>query len=546
MARVSILPPPSLSTTKETLAWHLPGGIESEITTLAAVCQIKRQQRTPLAQRNEDAIHDIDSSDNEQHADHERASTGFVAPPRTGGKKSIKMLFLDHVAQILCYKKHAHYVTCAAMKEGSDEVTILVARNAPWKEKDTKLLEDLASLLEHVAAGEAPDMESSQDLQQTLIEYYFPRLQYHAQKLLALLEKAKSDSHQEAKETKNIILCLKAFISGTIPPQAFIDVVEKIHYSTTFSSELQDLFKGDQVKQQIRELGCIRRPVLANSIFQQAARELSSFQSIKILLLPGSKGKRVTPDSAISHQLRTDKVHRSLELELDKVKWVHAEIIMVLHLISTDCAAKVFPYLGISKKTCFLCGHFLRGFDLFQARGNHGKVYSQWTLPSRLAIPAAYRDRLEQAIRYLRNVLHDEAAAEHQRLGAVKESTISTPVAAPERGSWSLFSRHVPDQRMQAREAEWLSRQNPGAQTRRQLQEANTPDFQPQKEDTNVSEPDSPTNATKARSRSCVQCGSTSGPLLAALCANQPSTAARFAVASTGLNTSINADSIGL
>lgn len=49
-------------------------------------------------------------------------------------------------------RKNADYVTCTSLKEGQDEVTILSARNAIWRDNDIKLLEDLAKMLELVAA----------------------------------------------------------------------------------------------------------------------------------------------------------------------------------------------------------------------------------------------------------------------------------------------------------------------------------------------------------------------------------------------------------
>jgi hypothetical protein len=42
---------------------------------------------------------------------------------------------------------------------------------------------------------------------------------------------------------------------------------------------------------------------------------------------------------------------------------------------------KPFPYLGIGKKTCYICSLVLRGLDIFRTRESHGRLHPHWTLP---------------------------------------------------------------------------------------------------------------------------------------------------------------------
>lgn len=75
--------------------------------------------------------------------------------------------------------------------------------------------------------------------------------------------------------------------------------------------------------------------------------------------------------------------------------------------------------------------------------------------------PVMHKQKLDCALRNLRNVLQRECALEgHKYIDAVKESTISTPVV-PQKYVWSPFSRHIPDARLQSREVEWLSLRSP-------------------------------------------------------------------------------------
>lgn len=151
MKRVKILPSSAPTDSHEPISWHLPIEIESDITTLAAICQVKHQQRAPLERNVNEEDGYKDSSDDEQTDDDKHSSTRTVTLLTDEVSKSVKMRLLDKLAEILCYKKDAHYVTCTAMQETDDEVTILAFRNARWEGKDIDLLEEMARQLELVA-----------------------------------------------------------------------------------------------------------------------------------------------------------------------------------------------------------------------------------------------------------------------------------------------------------------------------------------------------------------------------------------------------------
>jgi hypothetical protein len=96
-------------------------------------------------------VEDMESSDDEQMNGCKQPSTSIAASLTQEGTKSVKMRLLDRLAEILCYKKVAHYVTCTAMQETDDEVNILALRNAAWSGKDIELLEEVSRQLEIVA-----------------------------------------------------------------------------------------------------------------------------------------------------------------------------------------------------------------------------------------------------------------------------------------------------------------------------------------------------------------------------------------------------------
>ncbi|KAL3455482.1 hypothetical protein BJX64DRAFT_272344 [Aspergillus heterothallicus] len=168
-------------------------------------------------------------------------------------------------------------------------------------------------------------------------------------------------------------------------------------------------FPPNRVLRQGRQLGYLCRSRHFFATLYGAARDIAGLKGVKIVLLSRYNAREV-PSQLKSACLKVRSVKRSekLEKELGKRKWVHAEIRMVLHLLGTEIAAPIFPYLGISKKTCLLCGHVLSQLGGFKARNNHGKVYGQWTLPQVVAVPEAAYGRMDTTIQRIREALQQE------------------------------------------------------------------------------------------------------------------------------------------
>ena len=173
---------------------------------------------------------------------------------------------------------------------------------------------------------------------------------------------------------KDFTNCIKAFLERHMAPSAFVEMVDDLGHNTDFYSLQVDKFPPSKVHQQSREMEYICRPRHSFITFHEAAREITGLKRVKITLLPGYKPRTIPPQRLLCPKLHSGKRAQRLEAELKKPKWVHAEMRMVLHLFSTDNIVRTFPYLGISKKTCFLCGHVLSHLGTFQARNNHGKL----------------------------------------------------------------------------------------------------------------------------------------------------------------------------
>lgn len=185
----------------------------------------------------------------------------------------------------------------------------------------------------------------------------------------------------------------------------------------------------------------------------KAALDIDGFQNIKVQLLQGYEGKQVVPDRSFLQP----PVKRLLNDCLKKDKLVHAEIRMISHLLHHGLVGNAFNYLGISKKTCLLCGHVIQTLGRFRTRGNHGKIYSGWTLPDALCLDVQETISWKDCVNVLQTFLFGEASRDDLvHLDEVKESTITTP-AAPRVVNSSIFTSHIPDPRSQERVATWMS-----------------------------------------------------------------------------------------
>lgn len=152
MTRVSVVsaPPVSVSSSDVSERRFLPD-LESEVTTLAAWCQVKQQQQKPLSSDTEDREEDLEDSIEE--------CSNLPASLSLDSDAGIKKDFLDRLAELLCYRKDPSLITSTALIYSDEGATIVAARNSSsrgrgqtWSEKDVKMLEYLGQFLERVSS----------------------------------------------------------------------------------------------------------------------------------------------------------------------------------------------------------------------------------------------------------------------------------------------------------------------------------------------------------------------------------------------------------
>jgi hypothetical protein len=78
----------------------------------------------------------------------------------------------------------------------------------------------------------------------------------------------------------------------------------------------------------------------------------------------------------------------------------HPEVHLLIALLENQVNMTNFlPYMGVSKKSCYLCWSFLKAHGKFIPRGSHGKLYSKWMIPTTGMIDAREAENMCNAVK---------------------------------------------------------------------------------------------------------------------------------------------------
>jgi hypothetical protein len=249
-------------------------------------------------------------------------------------------------------------------------------------------------------------------------------------------------------------------VSGRLSAYDFVRDVEAISYSTDFYTELKVNLTPNKLRRVVEELAHIRRPMQGAIAFLHVAQQCPGFRSVKIVLLNSLPARKVKTWALPKEEFPvTPQLEPKFRNEVEKHKNLHAEMVLMAYLLGCrGFCSEVFPYLGVSKKTCLLCGHLLREIGFFETRGNHGKCYSQWTFPHTLRTNPEVAERLRTAVQRLRDILWDEGIKRDvSHRDAEKESVMAVPVPPSYGRKTTPFNSMVEDPRFLTRETEWLA-----------------------------------------------------------------------------------------
>ncbi|KAJ4129105.1 hypothetical protein NW768_007636 [Fusarium equiseti] len=435
MAHIHIIAPLSVSPgASDVIEWHFPPDLESEISTLATSCHVRQQQREPIvqsAQQDEDGALDL-MDDGE--------CTRPFSTLTLDSDTEMKSRFLDRLAELLCYDKKPVLITSTALVSDTKDNIIVCARNSStrgntWSTKDVDMLEHLAEILEKTSSGEPLDYDTLLELQKVLVEYYSQRIKHHAKQLMSL------EQGMTGMAFFNEAGC-GAIASGSLSIYQFAKQVETLSYSTDFYRILKIKLSATRRRRVLDELAFIGRPMQGPIEFLFMAQKCTWFQNLKIYLLKSLPSRKVKawnlPQAGINLKPQQEMKFNS---EIRKPRNIHAEMMLIGYIFSImRRGLVVFPYLGVSKKTCLLCGYMLREIAQFDTRGNHGKCYSQWTLPPILRAIPDVTERLGKAVFSLRDILQEEEKKEAAHMDAERESSIAAAIPTKHKKEADIFN----------------------------------------------------------------------------------------------------------
>ena len=244
-----------------------------------------------------------------------------------------------------------------------------------------------------------------------LLRYYRQRLLYHMNNFVeftdALAKRSVKSFNMSSKRKELIAECqsLRRSCNAVAKKGYTVERAKEISrraFTLSRASEWEAALKafcqareGERILSQLRFLARIRAVHLS---LMKCIKTLPSFRKITIvpvfsdgvqskadlgidsarLAAAGTlKEYNVTPPAWIQEPKRIEAVRSEVK---GQNLVVHAEMQMVFFLTAASLPSQPFPYLGISKKTCYLCNAFLDGLNTFATRGSHGKLYPFWTL----------------------------------------------------------------------------------------------------------------------------------------------------------------------
>lgn len=193
------------------------------------------------------------------------------------------------------------------------------------------------------------------------MEYYSERIRHHAINVMSV---EKGDMRLNFFKDG----ACNGVVSGHLAVYDFARDVEAISYSTDFYTELKLNLTPHKLRRVVEELAHIRRPMQGAEALLHVAQQCPGFRNVKIVLFNSLPARKVKTWQLPKEEFSdTPQLEPKFRNEVKKHKNLHAEMVLIAYLLGCKgLCSEVFPYLGVSKKTCLLCGHLLQEIGFFR------------------------------------------------------------------------------------------------------------------------------------------------------------------------------------
>ena len=187
--------------------------------------------------------------------------------------------------------------------------------------------------------------------------------------------------------------------------------------------------------------------------FKDIAHTLPNFEQVTIILVsrplvPANPSQRplnlkqtfgilqldlgpATTKAVLDHNGNIAKIEREFAKRQNQKPYVHAEVQMLMSLNTNElCTSGLFPYLGCSKLSCFMCNRFIQSDGRFTTRGCHGRLFKSWTVPNLNRLLPGKADRTAKALIFMQKEVKEKLKAsvvghiQHERTSVIGGSSV--------------------------------------------------------------------------------------------------------------------------
>jgi hypothetical protein len=412
--------------------WTLANIKELDFAATSTLLAIKAKQRSISDLQHADDQSSDESESGEDGEDPDAATTKTVSELATFPLDALKDRFLDRLAEVFSREKSS--AQCRGRKDSSHvaatawieadvrsgaPLTVLVAKNEGLDELDRNVLSKLQRWLRAVSVTGQDRTAQADKLwigDGGLVDYSRNRLLYHISEVMdkKVTELAKSSTDFAVQIIHLQSLCRAVNSGSTI--QQLSSIVDTAY-------PLRDALKRIPVqpghRKAVRSINMLTRLRAAYECFKSVALTFDAVSTLELKPVDPAKDvqikstqfcvslKRLCWEMQLPGSFLENKAAR--KYTKPSCLHVHAEM-QILVSLGKDSSwhTRAHPYIGVSKRLCFICSRILRNFSAismqgirrpsFRARQCHGKVYPLWTLPQCEDMPCVAKLALTTAI----------------------------------------------------------------------------------------------------------------------------------------------------
>ncbi|KAH0536098.1 hypothetical protein FGG08_007003 [Glutinoglossum americanum] len=346
----------------------------------------------------------------------------------TPRERLLKRKFLDSFALVCATRRNGDRVSAACIEEGSPQGTIIrIASNSGVQENTLSQVREIVEALNCIASGDLEVSGKETDILLRIIKLDIAKIRYYLKKILTAKEvfeggistvelrvlKSSATPHTDASALQQFLQWFaQIFAIRELPPDPEPEAL--IHHirwaqeaKRNFLEPLKAAFstQAQQLPRWIYAIFKLGRYGIASRAFVQLASEFPALFNPMIVepvspppnmqfTLPGdampltSVLRRVAGGREEECLSRLAKVWNTADPEAHfsgacpEALVVHAEIQLVSYYDHHLECKPSFRFIGVSKKSCYLCHTFLTTHpDSFSVSSCHQKLYLSWIPP---------------------------------------------------------------------------------------------------------------------------------------------------------------------